>query len=151
MSGPAQGYNNLLESGLRHCNDASLVLRKMSELEGSTWSNFRQIEQGCIRQAATDTLSCAKRRWESLEWYENKLQRVIDLDGIASVRACLSPARDHDLWEASMAWLNMAVALEAIMWKTQRSQNRGEDTQSRSNSHDRTLNDVMDRFTKMGI
>lgn len=146
-------YNNLLECGLSGlCNNASLVLRKMSELECGTWPpQFEERNMNALRQAATDTLSFTKEPWTVQKWRDNRPRKVTVLDGITLVRACVSPASNGvfklDLRKASKAWLNVAVVLEAILGNMQQSKNRGQDINASDQDAERDLLTAFKRLT----
>jgi hypothetical protein len=131
--GPAEVYKDLLESRLSEdCNDTSLVLRKMFELEGKEWRvYFDKQNRDALCQTVTNTLKFTRASRASQKWLDDQPLIIAILSGIASVDACLSRASDGvvelDLWKASMAFLKMAVDLEEILWEMQHADKNEED------------------------
>lgn len=113
-------YHVLVESRLsEHCNDASLILRTLSELVDGTPPQWVDNRREKDLMAAQGTSLLARHRWGFQGWFDSTRLGLTILDHMKLLGECTnsnSRKPSLDLMQGSIVFIRMAEAVEAILW-----------------------------------
>jgi hypothetical protein len=143
---PFEAYQTVLESHLsKMCNDASLILRKILELEKRDWPDWcDEMNTNALQQVADETLEFCEQDYDISGWTSYKTLGVLFLRSVDALSACLQtndqgndpemdygddPEMDYgddpemdcgddpemDYKQASVVFLRLAVGIEEML------------------------------------